>query len=59
MIFKPTMANKIIEIKRILRTSIGSSKIIIPRIEVPAIPIPAHTAYAVPMGISFVAKDNK
>ena len=40
-------------IKNNRNIDIGSLKINIPNIAVPAAPIPAHTAYAVPIGILF------
>jgi hypothetical protein len=43
----PTMMNAIAVIRAI---DTGSLKIIIPRIAVPAAPIPVQTAYAVPIG---------
>ena len=38
---------------------IGSLKITIPKIAVPAAPIPVHTAYAVPTGKTFKDQLNK
>lgn len=47
------------DINKMRKKLYGSSKTVIPQIVVPTIPIPVHTAYAVPTGIVLTATDKK
>lgn len=57
--FKPTAEPRIIAIKSMRRHSFGSPNTNMPTSVLPTVPIPVHTAYAVPIGRVFIAKDNR
>jgi hypothetical protein len=52
---RPVMPMTISRIQPSLNTSRGSAKRTVPRIAVPTVPMPVHTAYAVPIGNVFSA----
>jgi hypothetical protein len=54
----PTIPNIIRNKQIILRMSLDSPNKIMPSIAIATAPMPVHTAYAVPIGMVFIATDN-